>query len=294
MDFIEALLHTKSCSVVGLEKNTGKTVCLNYILRHLPTTTRVAVTSIGIDGESKDQVTGTQKPEITLRKGMVFATSEKHYRMRRLVAEILDVSNERTALGRLVTARVLAEGKVMLSGPGATAGIRRWMTEAEPYADLIIVDGALSRMSLASPAVSESMVLATGAAYSANIDTLVRKTAYIVELINLPQAADGEEDGEDTISADGAITDRVLETIMNKAENNGKKLVIQDFTKVFADPMVWHRFTKSHPVYVRRRSKLLAVTVNPTAPNGMVLDSDKLCGRLSEAIGLPVYDLMKQ
>ncbi|MBQ4508582.1 MAG: hypothetical protein II970_06780 [Paludibacteraceae bacterium] len=294
MDFIEALLHTRSCSVVGLEKNTGKTVCLNYILRHLPLTARVAVTSIGIDGESKDQVTGTKKPEITLRKGMVFATSEKHYRMRHLVSEILDVSNERTALGQLVTGRVLTEGKVMLSGPGSTASIRRWMKEAEPYADLVIVDGALSRMSLASPAVSESMVLATGAAYSANIDTLVKKTAYVVELINLPKADEEEEGAEERISMDGAVTDRVLEGIMNKAENNGKELVIQDFTKVFADPMVWHRFTKSHHVYVRQRSKLLAVTVNPTAPNGMVLDSDKLCERLSEAINLPVYDLMKQ
>jgi hypothetical protein len=294
MDFIEALLHTKSCSVVGLEKNTGKTVCLNHILRNLPLTTRVAVTSIGIDGESKDQVTGTKKPEITLRKGMVFATSEKHYRMRRMVSEILEVSNERTALGQLVTARVLTEGKVMLSGPGSTAAIRRWMDEVKPYADLVLVDGALSRMSLASPAVSESMVLATGAAYSANIDTLVRKTAYVVELINLPLAEDREEDTEKRIYADGAVTDRVLEGIMNKAENEGKDLVIQDFTKVFADPMVWHRFTKSHAVYVRQRSRLLAVTVNPTAPNGMILDSDKLCRQLSEAIGLPVYDLMKQ
>ena len=126
---IEELLHTGSCSVVGLEKNTGKTVCLNYILAHLPVGTRVAVTSIGLDGESQDQVTGTHKPEITLRRGMVFATSEKHYRMRRLCSELLDVSNERTALGRLVTARVLTEGKVMLSGPGSTAAVRRWMDE---------------------------------------------------------------------------------------------------------------------------------------------------------------------
>lgn len=290
-NLIEELLHTRSCSVVGLEKNTGKTVCLNYILAHLPVGTRVAVTSIGLDGESQDQVTGTHKPEITLRRGMVFATSEKHYRMRRLCSELLDVSNERTALGRLVTARVLTEGKVMLSGPGSTAAVRRWMDEVRPYADLVLVDGALSRMSLASPTVSESMILATGAAYSANIDTLVRKTAYQVELINLPLVAEGDD--ETRLYHDGAVTDRVLEKLMNDTTNVGKELVIQDFTKVFADPMVWHRFVKTHRVSVRQRSRLLAVTVNPTAPNGMVLDSDKLCEKLSEAIGLPVVDLMR-
>jgi hypothetical protein len=135
------------------------------------------------------------------------------------------------------------------------------------------------------------MVLASGAAYSANIDTLVRKTAYQVELINLPLVTEGDD--ENRVYHDGAVTDRVLEKLMNEAGNAGKELVIQDFTKVFADPMVWHRFVKTHRVSVRQRSRLLAVTVNPTAPNGMVLDSDKLCEKLQEAIHLPVVDLLK-
>ena len=42
-----------------------------------------------------------------------------------------------------------------------------------------------------------------------------------------------------------------------------------------------------------QKSKLIAVTVNPTSPLGVTLDSDTLCARLSEAIQLPVYDLMK-
>ncbi len=42
-----------------------------------------------------------------------------------------------------------------------------------------------------------------------------------------------------------------------------------------------------------QKSKLIAVTVNPVAPNGIVLDSEKLCEKLSEAINLPVYDLRK-
>ncbi len=119
----------------------------------------------------------------------------------------------------------------------------------------------------------------------------MRKTAYQVELINLPLVAEGDD--ETRLYHDGAVTDRVLEKLMNDTTNAGKELVIHDFTKVFADPMVWHRFVKTHRVSVRQRSRLLAVTVNPTAPNGMVLDSDKLCERLSEAIGLPVVDLMR-
>lgn len=291
MHLIDGLLEVRSCSLVGLEKNTGKTVTLNYLLSHLPADCRVAVTSIGLDGETRDQVAGTEKPEITLRKGTVFGTTEKHYRQRKMVSELLDVSDEiRTALGRLVTARVITEGKVIIAGSGSTEMLKRWMRAVEKEVDLILVDGALSRMSLASPTVSEGMILATGAAYSANIDTLVRKTAYIVHLIDLP-LWDGNE--EDCISVTGAVTDRVLENILNDKEQKGKRLLIPDFTKVFADQMVWNRFEQQHPVVVRQRSRLLGLTVNPTAPNGMILDSDVLCRRLNEATGLPAVDLMK-
>ena len=41
------------------------------------------------------------------------------------------------------------------------------------------------------------------------------------------------------------------------------------------------------------KSELLAVCVNPVAPNGIVLDSDILCRELSQRIGLPVYDIVK-
>lgn len=54
--------------------------------------------------------------------------------------------------------------------------------------DTTIVDGALSRLSLSSPAVTEAMILATGAALSCNIPQLVRKTKYIYDLICLDTA----------------------------------------------------------------------------------------------------------
>ena len=46
-------------------------------------------------------------------------------------------------------------------------------------------------------------------------------------------------------------------------------------------------------ISVRMKSELLAVCVNPKAPNGIVLDSDILCRELSQRIGLPVYDIVK-
>ena len=110
MPFIEDIKKYKSIATIGLEKNVGKTETMNYILKRLKDEGIVtAVTSIGIDGETVDIVTETSKPEITIYEGMIFVTSEKHYIKKRFQAEILDVSEKSTALGRLVTARALGE-----------------------------------------------------------------------------------------------------------------------------------------------------------------------------------------
>ena len=318
---------------MGLEKNTGKTECLKYVLNRMPVNTRrIAVTSIGIDGETVDQVTRTQKPEIVLPQGMYFATSEAHYKLRRLVSELVDVSDENTSLGRVVTAKALTAGKILLSGPPSAAGLIRWMNQMRRLGvDLTIIDGALSRLSSASPAVSESMILATGAAYSANINTLVQKTAHVVQLINLPLADEGLRntfgaldkgtwwlDDEGTLNelssvtslsqnirfqgmercrtlfVAGALVDSFIEKVRKNKDLKHVEIVVRDFTRIFVSPQLFRLFVKGGGrVTVLHKSKLIAVTVNPTSPSGYVLDSDILCEKLSEAIELPVYDLLK-
>lgn len=339
MPFIAELIKYKSCSIVGLEKNTGKTECFNYVMQRLPLDKiRVAVSSIGIDGETTDQVTKTAKPEIFLREGVYFGTSEKHYLTKLLTSELLEISDENTLLGNIVIGKALTPGKLLLSGPSSTNGLRRWMNEMRKYdIDLTIIDGALSRLSLASPAVSESMILATGAAYSANINTLVQKTAFVVQMINLEHTSqenydtfidinsgvwaidfDADNDFEKklvdlkvasslsinintdglkkckTLYVSGALTDNFVNHIRQNKIFNETEIVVRDFTKIFLTPMTYNTFVNSkRKITVLQKSKLIAVCVNPTSPNGIVLDSEKLCKTLSEAINLPVYDLKK-
>ena len=336
MPFINELLKYKSCSIVGLEKNTGKTECFNYVLQRLPLhDKRIAVSSIGIDGETTDQVTKTVKPEIFLREGVYFGTSEKHYLMKQLTSELLNITDETTSLGNIVIGKTLTPGKILLSGPSSSNGIRRWMEAMQKYdVDLILVDGALSRMSLASPTVSESMILATGAAYSANINTLVQKTAFVVQMINIDLTSEEnrnkfidirngvwavEEDGIGklvdlkvasslsininteglkkckTLYVSGALTDNFINHIRQNKIFNETELVVRDFTKIFLTPMTYNTFVNGkRKITVLQKSKLIAVCVNPTSPNGIILDSEKLCKTLSDAIKLPVYDLKKE
>lgn len=334
MPFIKEILKCDSLSIVGLEKNVGKTECLNYILLRLPLhETKVAVTSIGIDGESKDQVTGTRKPEIYLREGILFSTAETFYRRKKLVSEVVDIMNERSSLGRVVTGRVEIGGKIMLSGPSSTPSLKRWVASVrELGAGLTIIDGAISRLSLASPAVSKAMILSTGAALSSNLGTLVGKTAYVVELINLPAVQQslferldliesgvwgvdchgnlfdfglksslasgiGQMEipsGTEYVYTAGALTDSLVKKIASSGKAENITLVVRDFTKIFVDALLYRNFVhRGGRIEVLQKSRLLAVCVNPTAPNGFVLDSDLLCEKLREATGFAVYDIVK-
>ena len=334
MPFINEILKYDSLSIVGLEKNVGKTECLNYILSRLPLEVKsIAVTSIGIDGENKDQVTATKKPEIYLREGMYFSTAEAHYRARRLVSELVEITSERSSLGRIVTGKVVVGGKVLISGPSSGPSLKRWVKSTKDLGvGITIIDGAISRLSSASPAISKAMVLSTGAAFSSNMNTLVQKTKFVVELINLPvvedsvvEAFDSVESGvwgiscsgdvvdfeitsslaiaslERDITQDmkyifvaGALTDRFLNLVGNSGNIKKVTLVVRDFTKIFVSEMLYRNFvSRGGRIVVLQKSKLVAVCVNPTAPNGYVLDSEILCEKLQEAIKLPVYDIVK-
>lgn len=324
----------KSIAIVGLAKNAGKTECLNYILRRVKNTgKRFALTSIGIDGESRDQVCQTPKPEIEIYENMIFVTSELHYREKRLVAEIMDVSTQQTSLGRLVTAKAISSGKVLLSGPANTGSLKNLIQEMKRYdVDTTIVDGALSRLSLSSPAVTEAMVLATGAALSCNIPQLVRKTKYVYDLIcldeveteiklklaNLEQGVWAiDEEGRvhdldipsvfmlenkkeevfnhgNTIYVAGAISDKLLHFLRQQKQIEEITLIMRDFTKMFALPETYYAFVKKGGrIKVLQKSKLLAVCINPQSPEGYCLDSDELRDAMQASLGIPVYDVRK-
>ena len=334
MPFIDQILQYDSLSIVGLEKNVGKTECLNYILYRLPLDSmNIAVTSIGIDGENKDQVTSTKKPEIFLREGMYFSTAESHYRQRRLISELVEITNERSSLGRIVTGKVSVGGKVLISGPSSGVSLRRWVSGMSKFGiDLTIIDGAISRLSSASPAISKAMILSTGAALSSNINTLVQKTKFVVEMIGLDKLNDPSRDalcdiekgvwgvdsdgnivdfqltsalalnnlkiditqGMKIIYTVGALTDKLLNLVSDSKNIKDVTLVVKDFTKIFVSESAYRVFcSRGGKIEVLQKSKLIAVCVNPTAPNGYVLDSDILCGKLQEAIKLPVYDIVK-
>ena len=330
---IDQILRCKTLSITGMAKNTGKTVALNYLLEQLQLHgKRVAVTSIGIDGEKTDQVTQTEKPEIELCEGTIFVTSEYHYRQRLLLSEILDLSDDSTSLGRLVTARVLQAGKVILSGPATTGGVRKVLSQMERYGvDMTIVDGALSRKSHASPAITDGLILSTGAAIAPDLNTIVKKTSELHDLMQLPEyetefaeelmQIDNDifalmDDGYQSLNIpssllsekyktelfshgnklfiSGILTDMMLNFLRMQPEVKNSVVVVKDFTKIFVTPMNLKLFlSKGGTLRVLKRPNLLAVTVNPVAPSGFTLPSEVLVKAMEGVFEVPVIDVVR-
>lgn len=332
-ELISKILPLHSLSIVGMAKNTGKTVCLNYVLDQLRMTDKViAVTSIGVDGEKTDQVTKTEKPEVVLAKDTYFVTSEYFYRQRQLLSEICELSEETTSLGRLVTARVLQEGKVILAGPASTGRIRALIAQMQAIGvDLTIVDGALSRKSPASPAITDGLILSTGAAIAPDLNTVVSKTKFVYQMTQLPEYETDERErmmqfdsgiyavGEDTLHRlpvaspllfaqykdklfshgntlfiSGIVTDNMLDFFRMQPNAKDIVLVVKDFTKIFVTPFVLHGFLqKGGRLMVLKRPNLLAICINPTSPSGFKLDSDQFRDALRAVIDVPVYDVKR-
>lgn len=57
--------------------------------------------------------------------------------------------------------------------------------------ELILIDGAIDRKSIASPDTSDAIILSTGAVISRKLNKVVEETAHIVNLYRTPELEDG-------------------------------------------------------------------------------------------------------
>lgn len=185
-EFYRNIAAHRRVSIIGLEKNTGKTTTLDFLLR-LFKDVRLGMTSAGRDGETKDMVTHTRKPRIFVGRGCIFATAKDCLLASDVTFEILETTPVETPLGGVIAARALSSGFVELAGPSTASGLRHVCAVMRKHGvEKILIDGALSRKSLACPAVSGAAVLCTGGAVALKPEELSKITANALEQLSIP------------------------------------------------------------------------------------------------------------
>ncbi len=174
--------------MAGTAKNTGKTTATATIMAHGDREgIRLAVTSIGYDGEAIDNVTGLPKPRLTFQPGMIVATAERCMRQLKGGVELLESTGFQTPLGEVQIGRLTKETLVVLAGPNKARDLQLLIEQLRKHgAELVIVDGALNRM--APMAVTNGMVVSTGAARHQEIDQLVKETVALHRLFAVAPA----------------------------------------------------------------------------------------------------------
>jgi hypothetical protein len=335
-------------ALVGLAKNTGKTEALAALLRELEANGRcVGVTSVGRDGEERDVIDfRIEKPRVVLPAGSLVATTDELLSASGLPHVLLEQTDARTPLGRVLIARLRGPGAVEVAGPSGAEQVRAVSDAMLAHgAEQVLIDGAIDRRAASSPAVADGLVMSTGAVLGEDIAEVVSRTRDAVELVRLQTVEESTETGlrlralaaQDggranllvgaeqepvtlpprfALSSDatqiaevldasptaqwlilaGALPDRFLRELLEATRRRRRELtlVVADPTRVFLAErgIDWYR-RQGIAVQSLRPIELLALTVNPLAPQSHRFDSARLRALLAEAIpDVPIFDVL--
>jgi len=180
-------------AIVGMAKNAGKTTTLNYLLEEAMDEGMICgVTSTGRDGERTDLVTGTDKPSIYLEEDTIVSVPVQLYNLAEAGLEILERTDFGTSLGSILICRVAASGYVQVAGPVINAQHESLCEKMMEYgAEVVLIDGAIDRKSIAAPETSDAIILSTGAVISRQMSVVIEETAHTVGLYRLPRLEEG-------------------------------------------------------------------------------------------------------
>lgn len=212
-DYISNKIKNKRIiSIIGLNKNAGKTTVLNKIIKILWQNTCIGITSIGIDGEEVDHVTNMPKPRIYIKKGTLIATAYNCLKKCDITKEILKTTGIVTPLGEVIILRALSDGFVEIAGPSSVSQIEYIATMLLGYGtEKVFIDGALNRQSLGSPRLCDSVILTIGGADSTQIERVVENATNAVNKLSIHE-----------------LKDKSIYDVINANDFNSKAVIIKN------------------------------------------------------------------
>jgi hypothetical protein len=189
----ELTASVKRLAMVGLAKNTGKTEALAALLRELESEGRlIGVTSVGRDGEEHDVIDSRiAKPRVRLWAGSLVATTDELLSVSGVPNTVLENTGVRTPLGGVLIARLREAGTIEVAGPSAAEDVRTVSTAMLGHgAEQVLIDGAIDRRAASSPAVTDGLVMSTGAVLGSELEEVVARTRDAVDVVRLAQVQD--------------------------------------------------------------------------------------------------------
>jgi hypothetical protein len=319
----------RSLAIAGTAKNAGKTTTLNYLIERFHRAGEtLGLSSIGRDGEAIDQLTNRPKPRIRPPVGALVATSHESALYSQATLQRVAATPYRTALGPVSIYRVMSPGYVEVAGPvkvkEAAALIRQLQ---ELGATKVLLDGAADRRAFISAGV-DGFILATGLVVSPDPAEVVAETRSVLSRLQLPgpsaewqarsEAAgragaltpggfvpwphDSFLGAEDTLRGwlptdtealyvPGAFTDGLAEALLGQPRAIG--VIVPAGTHLLASRELLDRLLgRGYRFYALNPLKAVALTLNPTSPQGDKMEPQALLAAFHQAFpAMPVVDV---
>ena len=289
----------------------------------------IAITSIGLDGEETDTITNLPKPQIHVKQFTIIATAYDCIREGNIIHERTGIM---TPLGEIVIIEAEKDQDILLAGPSTKKDMIQVIKILKKYRpDKVFIDGALFRKSLASTAVSDAVIIATGASLSDSMNAVVEETVDIVEQFSVDEVSPGvrklisdENCVIDEVWAvyhiediwiqsrphqlkkyitldtthlylKGALTDKIVQTLIEIREQINKlSIVVTDASHILCSSKYYRKLAKMNvDIKVMHKSHLLFVTYNPTSPYLYQFNNDKFKKLLEKSIEYPCINVLE-
>lgn len=196
----------QTVAVMGMSKNTGKTVCLNHLLQQaMQDKVAVGLTSIGRDGEERDEVFAIPKPPVQVMPGCLVATARDTLVRAKVLTRQIGATGIHSPMGEILLVKALEAGAMEVAGPSRSHDQHKVVALLQQCgAELVLLDGALGRSQHASPAIADGVILATGAALGGGMGDVLRKTRDRLAILGIaPAPADVAELVQTTFAQGG-------------------------------------------------------------------------------------------
>jgi len=328
---LKELPDGKTISIVGMNKNVGKTTFMNVFLEQIAKVKKkFLIMSIGRDGEKEDVLEKTPKPMIMLPAGNLAVTSDKMTEFDSFIEVIDSYSN--TAGGKLFLGRAMENTYVQLLNPGSIAKMKEissYSLESD-LCSLVIIDGALNRSSHSSSALCDYIVMITGAEVHGTVDEIAQKTIYEIKKYETPEceffikklmldeisqnkksvlmrnnviikkteksfienvSIIEEIEDGDTVFNSGAITDKIVEKLLNTC----KKfiLIVRDGSVLHLNNRNYRRLMRNGIVIkTLNKVNVIAIAVNGNGIRRSINSSDLIRILEKELEEKPVVDVL--
>jgi len=126
-----------------------------------------------------------------------------------------------------------------------------------------------------------------------NHNNSIKTLDVLTSLDAAKEIAENLDGNSKYVVINGPITDKLLEDLMKITEMYKElTLLVEDGTKLFLSRNTLDKFLKKGGILkVLNPINIIAITINPTSPNGYEFNKNEFLKLLKENIKLPIYDL---